>query len=91
MAQLGAHSLAMALFFIDYNILYEMLCKCIDGKTYSMLPERFHSDVKIFGRGDLTIFVIDHAYITSQYKLGCGGRGCNCYIYSSTFMHALAH
>ena len=34
-AQLGAHSLAMALFFIDYNILYEMLCKCIDGKTYS--------------------------------------------------------
>ncbi len=35
MAQLGAHSLAMALFFIDYNILYEMLCKCIDGKTYS--------------------------------------------------------
>ena len=56
------------------------------AKHILMLPERFHSDVKIFGRGDLTIFVIDHAYITSQYKLGCGGRGCNCYIYSSTFM-----
>ncbi len=60
------------------------------AKHILMLPERFHSDVKIIGRGDLTIFVIDHAYITSQYK-DVGEGGVTVIFTVVPLWHALAH